>query len=39
MAILFGANRERAEKELKQSVEFEMALANVTMIKNDLLKF
>lgn len=34
MAVLFGADRERAEKELKQSVEFEMALANVSIYNN-----
>lgn len=31
MAVLFGADRDRAEKELKQCVEFEMALANVSV--------
>lgn len=29
MAVLFGADRSRAEKELKDCVNFEMALANV----------
>lgn len=33
IAVLFGANRERAAKELKQSLEFEMALANVSKKK------
>ncbi|XP_063696900.1 neprilysin-2 isoform X1 [Culicoides brevitarsis] len=31
MAVLFGADRNRAEKELKQSVEFEMSLANISL--------
>lgn len=40
MAVLFGADRERAEKELKQSVEFEMALANVSIIiKTSIFRF
>lgn len=28
-AVIFGADRETAEKELKESLEFEMKLANV----------
>ena len=30
MAVIFGAKKERAEEELKQSLEFEMKLANVS---------
>lgn len=29
MAVIFGASRERAEKESRDVVDFEMALANV----------
>lgn len=29
IAVIFGAERERATKELKDSLEFEMKLANV----------
>lgn len=29
IAVLFGAERERATKELRNSLDFEMALANV----------
>lgn len=32
IAVLFGAERERATKELKDSLEFEMKLANVSLI-------
>lgn len=28
-AVIFGASKEQAEKELKKSLEFEMKLANV----------
>ena len=31
IAVLFGADRERATKELKDSLDFEMALANVSL--------
>lgn len=30
IAVIFGADRTRALKELKETVEFEMKLANVT---------
>lgn len=30
VAILFGADRERAVKELRESLDFEIALANVS---------
>lgn len=30
IAVIFGAQRETAMKELKESLEFEMALANVS---------
>lgn len=30
MAVIYGADRKRAERELKESVEFEMKLANVS---------
>lgn len=29
MAVLYGADRKRAEKEMKEVLEFEFALANV----------
>lgn len=29
MAVIYGADRSRAERELMESLEFEMALANV----------
>lgn len=29
-AVIFGADKERAEKELKESLEFEMKLASVS---------
>lgn len=32
LAVLFGADRPKAETELKESLEFEMALANVSSI-------
>lgn len=31
IAVIYGADRSRAERELKESVEFEMKLANVSM--------
>ncbi|XP_050295817.1 neprilysin-2 isoform X1 [Anthonomus grandis grandis] len=31
IAVLFGANRDRATKELKESLEFEMKLANISL--------
>lgn len=30
MSVIFGAQKSRAEKELKESLEFEIALANVS---------
>jgi neprilysin len=30
LAVLFGADRSKAETELKESLNFEMALANVS---------
>lgn len=39
MAVLFGADRSRAEKELKESVNFEMALANVRIFSQFSLQF
>lgn len=32
MAVLFGADRTKAETELKESLDFEMALANVSCL-------
>jgi neprilysin len=32
LAVLFGADRSKAETELKESLEFEMALANVSYL-------
>lgn len=32
IAVLYGANKERAAKELKDSLEFEIGLANVSII-------
>ncbi|KAL1116405.1 hypothetical protein AAG570_004879 [Ranatra chinensis] len=31
IAVLFGADRDRAEKELQESLQFEMALANISL--------
>lgn len=31
IAVLYGAERSRAERELKESLEFEAALANVRL--------
>ncbi|XP_043483736.1 neprilysin-2 isoform X2 [Leptopilina heterotoma] len=31
IAVIFGADRDRAEKELKQSLEFEIKLANISL--------
>lgn len=31
IAVLFGADRDRAQKELKESLEFEIKLANVSV--------
>lgn len=33
MAVLYGADRSRAEKEMKEVLEFEFALANVRKLK------
>lgn len=33
IAVIFGADRDRAEKELKESLEFEIKLANVGILK------
>lgn len=33
MAVIYGADRPRAERELMESLEFEMALANVKYLK------
>lgn len=30
IAVMFGADRDRAQKELKESLEFEIKLANVS---------
>lgn len=32
IAVLFGATRDRAVRELKESLEFEMKLANVSKV-------
>lgn len=32
MAVKFGANRSSAEKELQESLDFEIALANVSIM-------
>ena len=29
MAVLYGADRERAEKDMKEALEFETGMANV----------
>lgn len=34
MAVIYGANRKRAERELMESLEFEMKLANVSYRQN-----
>ncbi|KAH8310551.1 hypothetical protein KR044_001900, partial [Drosophila immigrans] len=34
IAVLFGAKKDEAKEQLKQSLEFEMALANVSLSKN-----
>jgi neprilysin len=34
MAVLYGADKERAEKEMKEAFDFEVALANVSRTKN-----
>lgn len=42
MAVLYGADRERAEKDMKEAFEFETALANVSLqrfFKSILSKF
>jgi len=31
MAVLYGADRQRAEKDMKDVLEFEFALANVSL--------
>lgn len=31
MAVLFGADKEQAKKEMLESLQFEMALANVSL--------
>lgn len=33
VAVIFGADRSRAEKEMKDSLEFEMQLANVSSLE------
>lgn len=33
IAVIYGANRNRAEKELMDSLKFEMKLANVSVTK------
>lgn len=38
MAVLYGAQRERAEIELKESLQFEMNLANVCIFPSVHLK-
>lgn len=35
-AVVFGANKERAEQELKESLEFEMKLAKVSFSINSI---
>ncbi len=32
MAVLYGADRLRAEKEMREALEFEFALANVSKL-------
>lgn len=36
MAVIFGADRAFAEKEMMKSLEFEFDLANVTKFKSDI---
>jgi hypothetical protein len=31
MAVLYGADQQRAEKEMKKALDFEMALANASL--------
>lgn len=38
MAVIYGADRSRAERELKESLEFEMKLANVSTLQLSLNK-
>lgn len=35
MAVLYGADRKRAEKEMKEALDFEIALANVRRLNLD----
>lgn len=35
IAVIYGAERSRAERELLESLEFEMALANVSVKLNE----
>lgn len=39
IAVLFGAERERATKELMESLDFEIKLANVLQKKTSFFKF
>lgn len=34
MAVIYGSERSRAERELKESLDFEIALANVMWLYN-----
>lgn len=36
IAVIYGAERSRAERELKESIEFEMKLANVSFFSLSL---
>lgn len=38
IAVLFGADRDRASKELKESLDFEILLANVSINMLDLVR-
>lgn len=39
IAVIYGADRSRAERELMESVEFEMKLANVSVKLKSLIQF
>lgn len=39
MAVLYGADQQRAEKEMKEALDFEIALANVSLKASNLDEF
>ncbi len=39
MAVLYGANRKRAEREMREVLDFEFALANVSELIEFLMRF